>query len=45
VFGSALDISKAEMAARYFDDVCGIAVFEVKNSTASTIRVPFVFVM
>jgi hypothetical protein len=29
------------MMARSFEYVCGIAVFEGKNSTVSTIRVPF----
>jgi hypothetical protein len=33
------------MLARFFEDLCGIAVFEGKKSTVSTIRVPFVFVM
>jgi hypothetical protein len=33
--------SKAAMAARSFDDVCGIEVCEGKNSTVSNIRVPF----
>jgi hypothetical protein len=33
------------MEARYFDNVCGMAVFEGENSKVSTIRVPFVFVM
>jgi hypothetical protein len=40
-----LEISKAEMMARSFEDVCGITVFEGENSTVSAIRVPFVFVM
>jgi hypothetical protein len=33
------------MMARFFEDVCGIAVFEGKNSAVSKIRVPFVFAM
>jgi hypothetical protein len=33
------------MEARAFEAVCGIAVFEGKNFTVSTICVPFVSVM
>jgi hypothetical protein len=44
-FCSALYISKAAIVARYFDDVCGIAVFNGKNSIISTILSPLVFLM
>jgi hypothetical protein len=40
-FLGALDSSKATMLARSFEDVCDIAIFEGKNSTVPTMRVPF----
>jgi hypothetical protein len=44
-FLRALDSYKAAMLARSFEDVCGISIFEGKNSTVSTMHVPFFFVV
>jgi hypothetical protein len=41
---SALKSFNAAMLARSFEDVFGIAILEGKNSTVSTMPVPFVFV-